>query len=199
MKYAPVIVAGTAAKGRQLSLKNTTLDMELLEKPVMQNDVDPICLWKLLMFHLNCIPPEFKSIFYTVKQTKDITSNGVGVHYTKVMGSLMIGQLNRNLMIQIGIDCGKAQRITNQGNRKCLATTVVGNPNLSDRAKAGCLDHTTINTSSKSYQCARNHRVESNVQHAMAAVAFTSPVVQRPTNPYHRVSLNSKNLNTRLF
>ena len=35
VKYAPVIVAGTAAKGRQLSLKNTTLNIELLEKLVM--------------------------------------------------------------------------------------------------------------------------------------------------------------------
>ena len=87
-------------------------------------------------------------------------------------------------MIKIGIDKVKAQRMTNQGCRKLLATKVGGNSNLSDKAKASCLGHKNISTSAGFYQCAKNHQVAAEIQNAIAPVPFAStPIGNNPYKP----------------
>ena len=124
-----------------------------------------------------------------MKPKKDLLADGIGLHYNRIMGASTINNLNRNLMIKIGIDQNKAQRMTNQGSRKCLATKVGGKTNLSDKAKASCLGHTNISTSSGFYQCAKNHEVAAEIQNAIAPVPFYSPPIVQ--NPY---LVSSKNI-----
>ena len=188
-KYQHLNVDGTLAKGVQLSLRNTTLDVDLLDREVMRNDDDSCCLWRLLSFHLNRLPPKCKNIFWTVKAKKDINKDGVGLHFNRVMGASTIGNMNRNLMVKIGIDKEKAKKMTNQGNRKLLATKIGGVTYLSGKGKASCLGHASIQTSEGFYQCAKNHKVKADIQKAIAPVPFASPPIVQ--HPYHRTSLVS--------